>query len=188
MRDTRYFGIVKHRLTWTICASPTFKAPITICDLIKKQAKMEMERNIHPTWKRNTWSLAKGRYQPAKSELKNAPETDRRSTEHPPTSMLTCVYDIVVVCTESRPTRLCGISYVDNLSDRQLDKPDWKTSMRRNGADMITLVYLMVLIGIWYWPTPSMTQVTDDVTVRKKSHHWSATRKAKWSHMPRVLE
>jgi hypothetical protein len=103
--------------------------------------------------------------------LKNAPETDRRSTEHPPTSMLTCVYDIVVVCTESRPTRLCGISYVGNLSDRQLDKPDWKTSMRRTGADMITLVYLMVLIGIWYWPTPSMTQVTDDVTVRKLKSH-----------------
>jgi hypothetical protein len=54
--------------------------------------------------------------------------TDHQPKEHPPTSILTvvaCIFGVVIVCTESMPTQLHGVSRNINLGERQLvDKPD----------------------------------------------------------------
>jgi len=114
-------------------------------------------------------------------------------------------FDCVGICLRCRSslyrvkantTRYTCISYIDSLSDRQLDKPDWKSSIKRYGVDKTTRVYLAALIGTWYWPTPSMNQVTDDITLRElKSHitdlpteRWSEiTYQGSWCHKARLL-
>lgn len=100
------------------------------------------------------------------------PNTDRRPKEHLPmltSTVLGHYCGIVVVYTESGPTRLHGVSN-DDMDDspdtRQADKPDWKTSMRRYGA-VITHAYLTLIIGIWYLPIPSITKVIYDAPVSK---------------------
>jgi len=121
------------------------------------------------------------------TEFEKSPNTDRQSKAHLSLSISTalgCVYGIVIICTDSKPTQLHDVSHHDSLDTRRLDKPDWITSMRRNGVDK-NHASSMLLVGIWYWPMPSTTTtVTGGVTIHNRYVKFLVCHlKVKWCHI-----
>jgi hypothetical protein len=80
----------------------------------------EHENEIHNPWSKSNVSQHN-------QSFEKSPNTDRQSKAYLSLSISTalgCVYGIVIICTESKPTQLHDVSHHDSLDTRRLDKPD----------------------------------------------------------------